>query len=211
MPAKKPRRLCMSGCGNEIRGNATKYCSLYCCHKVQKKSRGPCANCGRVVGLHKNIYCSLRCMHEQRRRFKAKNFIVGGGFCGPVSSRFLQRLLRDLYGERCSRCGWSERHKVTGNVPVEIEHIDGNWLNNRLSNLTLLCPNCHSLTSTFRALNRGRGRAHRAGGRDNPIRGVHGKTTKPRNPRLQEVPDGAPLQLRLQLADVAQLARARTL
>ncbi len=47
---------------------------------------------------------------------------------------------------------------MTGRIPVEIEHIDGDWTNNLPSNLTLLCPNCHSLTPTYRALNRGRGR-----------------------------------------------------
>jgi predicted HNH restriction endonuclease len=52
---------------------------------------------------------------------------------------------------------------------VEVEHIDGNWRNNQPSNLTLLCPNCHSLTPTYRALNWGRGREYRAGGRANPL------------------------------------------
>jgi hypothetical protein len=54
-------------------------------------------------------------------------------------------------------------------VPVEVEHIDGDWRNNRVENLKLLCPNCHALTATFRALNRGRGRAKRLGGRENPL------------------------------------------
>ena len=44
---------------------------------------------------------------------------------------------------------------------LELEHIDGDWSNTRLENLTLLCPNCHSLTATFKALNRGRGRLGR--------------------------------------------------
>lgn len=44
---------------------------------------------------------------------------------------------------------------------VEVEHIDGDWENNSLTNLTLLCPNCHALTPTFRGLNRGRGRSYR--------------------------------------------------
>jgi hypothetical protein len=77
----------------------------------------------------------------------------------------------ERFGEKCTRCGWGERHPLTGKVPVEVEHIDGNWRNNAPSNLTLLCPNCHSLTSTYRALNRGRGRPMRLGGRENPLPG----------------------------------------
>ena len=46
----------------------------------------------------------------------------------------------------------------TGNVPLEIEHIDGDANNTSPDNVTLLCPNCHSLTSTYRGANRGRGR-----------------------------------------------------
>jgi hypothetical protein len=54
-------------------------------------------------------------------------------------------------------------------VPIEVEHIDGDWRNSRVENLTLLCPNCHSLTATYRGLNRGRGRAKRLGGREHPL------------------------------------------
>ena len=46
-------------------------------------------------------------------------------------------------------------------IPIELEHIDGNSENNNLSNLKLLCPNCHSLTSTYRFLNVGNGRYKR--------------------------------------------------
>ena len=44
------------------------------------------------------------------------------------------------------------------NIPLEIEHIDGNALNNKEENLILLCPNCHSLTKTYRGANRGNGK-----------------------------------------------------
>jgi hypothetical protein len=43
-----------------------------------------------------------------------------------------------------------------GNVPVEVEHKDGNHKNNSPDNIILLCPNCHSLTPTYKALNIGR-------------------------------------------------------
>ncbi|MFW5895280.1 MAG: HNH endonuclease [archaeon] len=44
---------------------------------------------------------------------------------------------------------------------LEIEHIDGNAKNNREENLDLICPNCHSLTSTYKALNSGKGNRDR--------------------------------------------------
>jgi len=41
-------------------------------------------------------------------------------------------------------------------IPLELDHIDGNHQNNALDNLRLLCPNCHSLTPTFRGKNKRR-------------------------------------------------------
>ena len=55
-------------------------------------------------------------------------------------------------------CGWGEKNKFSNTVPIELEHIDGNSENNQLDNLKLLCPNCHSLTPTYKGLNKGNGR-----------------------------------------------------
>ncbi len=67
----------------------------------------------------------------------------------------------EKYGERCSECGWNERHPITGQVPLTVQHIDGNWRNNREENLILLCPNHHSLTENYMNLNKGQGRTYR--------------------------------------------------
>jgi hypothetical protein len=77
---------------------------------------------------------------------------------GTLTSRHIKRYLREKHHDRCSRCGWSEVSQYTGLVPLEVEHKDGDWTNNREENLDLLCPNCHALTPTYRALNRGKGR-----------------------------------------------------
>ena len=136
-----------------------------------KKWRGWCTNCRRnEIKVHATKYCSLRCQHDYQ--FKARVVqLENGGYQvrGTTNPKFLKRYLILRQGERCQCCGWAQRHAKTGKAPIEIEHIDGMWENNRFDNLTLLCPNCHSLTPTFRGLNRGRGRAHRRGGRNNPL------------------------------------------
>lgn len=61
--------------------------------------------------------------------------------------------LEGLKQERCEICGWNERSK-DGRLPLELDHINGDSRDNRLENLRILCPNCHSLQPTHRGRNR---------------------------------------------------------
>jgi hypothetical protein len=202
----KNRKCSIPGCDNDLKGGALKYCSIKCCHVAQKKSCSTCLNgCGNDASLHRNTYCSIACAHGHRYKCRAEMFFAQGGVCGYVESHFLARLLRDYYGERCLRCGWSKRHPKIGKVPVEVEHIDGDWQNSRLTNLTLLCPNCHALTPTFRGLNRGRGRAHRLNPRTKPAKVFESRAQPERTSVVQKVLTAPSVQLELLKADVAQL------
>lgn len=52
----------------------------------------------------------------------------------------------------CSGCGVSEWKGFK--IPLELEHKDGNNQNNLRENLEGLCPNCHSITDTWRGRNK---------------------------------------------------------
>lgn len=73
----------------------------------------------------------------------------------PTSSHTLKlRLFRaGLKQPRCELCGWAQV-APDGRIPVELDHINGDKNDNRLENLRILCPNCHSLQSTHRGLNK---------------------------------------------------------
>lgn len=73
-------------------------------------------------------------------------------------SAHIRKYLFQKFDSKCCECGWSKINPTTGKIPLEVEHIDGNSKNNKEENLKLLCPNCHSLTSTFKSLNKGKGR-----------------------------------------------------
>ena len=51
----------------------------------------------------------------------------------------------------CSQCGISEWNNKP--LTLELEHKNGNNRDNRVENLCLICPNCHSQTDTFRGRN----------------------------------------------------------
>ncbi|MFD7279155.1 HNH endonuclease signature motif containing protein [Streptomyces sp. NPDC059862] len=59
--------------------------------------------------------------------------------------------------ERCALCG-NEAVWLGQPLPLEVDHVDGNWRDNRVTNLRFLCPNCHSTTDNYRGRGKGRTR-----------------------------------------------------
>jgi len=126
-----------------------------------------CKVCGKITKTRsektakKRKFCSNHCQQKLKHEATVKMILNGSKsavstMCGLKGS--LRKYLIDKSNNQCSKCGWSEKNTTSGKVPLEINHIDGDWRNNDLSNLEVLCPNCHALTPNYGALNKGKGR-----------------------------------------------------
>lgn len=83
-------------------------------------------------------------------RRKLDYYLVNGKSIGSDSLR--RRLLNDrIFDRKCYKC---LNTQWLGNpISLELEHINGDNVDNRLENLTILCPNCHAQTGTYRGKN----------------------------------------------------------
>ena len=118
-------------CGNEHDGSygSGRFCSKECAKAFSGKQS-------------KGNYISLKDLNLDKlpyiQSFKLKKWLIK----------------HHLKENKCECCGISEWN----GKPIEcaLHHKDGNKHNNKLKNLIILCPNCHSQTDNFTAKNRGR-------------------------------------------------------
>lgn len=87
----------------------------------------------------------------------------------------LKRAMREVgIPERCARCGlgttWNGEQLI-----LHVDHVNGDFLDNRRENVRFLCPNCHSQTATFA------GRSRRVLGRTLPAAPLAGTETPSRS------------------------------
>jgi hypothetical protein len=121
-----------------------------------------CLNCAKVLQTsdHRAKYCSPACSAQFQQKLYIENWLngrVNGQISGgTLISGHIRSYLLGKADYKCSECAWSKVNPFTNKIPLEINHIDGNFLNNTPGNLEVLCPNCHALKHTYE--NRGIGR-----------------------------------------------------
>jgi 5-methylcytosine-specific restriction endonuclease McrA len=109
-------------------------------------------------------FCSSKCQHEHSNTIKVQQWLNGeisGMKKGARIINAVRSYILDKAEHQCEVCGWNKINPITGRSPLEINHIDGDAGNNRPENLQVICPNCHSLTPTWKALNKGKGNKER--------------------------------------------------
>jgi len=151
-------------CGEETYN--PKFCSTSCSAVYNNSKRGKkeynCLNCGKELKRYQGKYCSKDCQWTHIRSQYIEKWLTGketGMDASDGVSTIVRRYLMDTIG-KCEICGWNEINPSTGNSPLHIHHVDGNYLNSSRDNLQLLCPNCHSVTDTYGSLNNGNGREY---------------------------------------------------
>lgn len=103
-----------------------------------KHFKGHAWNKGRkLIGNPKKTLAQLLAKNVSIQSYKLKNRLFVEGVKKPV----------------CELCGWSKM-TIDGRIPVELDHINGDNTDNRIENLRILCPNCHSLQLTHRGKNK---------------------------------------------------------
>lgn len=120
-----------------------------------------CLSCNNELKNKRNTllkYCNNSCQMNFQHEKYIKEWINGDqkGHVGETLglSAYIRRYVYALYGEGCQQCGWNERHPIDNARLTEIDHIDGDAENCKLENLRILCPNCHSMTVTYKARNK---------------------------------------------------------
>lgn len=121
-----------------------------------------CLSCNKECqsnNRNKNKYCGASCQHEYQNSLKVQKWLLTGIIVRVGTANWVKKYLFKEQDGKCNHC--KNEFWMGKPINLELEHIDGNSENNKRENLELICPNCHSYTPTYKALNKGNGRQAR--------------------------------------------------
>lgn len=96
-----------------------------------------------VIFFELSIICSGQYVQQQTYT-SIENGTYSPNHYGQTTMRKYLIKTRGHQCEDCKNTLWKDKP-----INLTVEHIDGNWKNNKLNNVQLLCWNCHSMTPTF--------------------------------------------------------------
>ena len=107
-----------------------------------------------LYGLSTELIDQKRKMIIAHPKYTKQEFIdsLTDGTCTLKPHRILKKLIEyNLREYKCEKCGISSWNG--DKIILELHHKNGNHSDNKIENLEILCPNCHSQTDNFRTKN----------------------------------------------------------
>ena len=139
---RNPNTQCVQ-CANRIyrrpgelqRSRGRAFCSQFC-YGISQRKETPCVVCSAPILASANKKtCSRTCANKNRTGLK---YHRGNPKSKVVYQRGLKIRLLNLRGHRCERCDYDKIEIL------QVHYKDRNRQHNELSNLELICPNCHA-------------------------------------------------------------------
>jgi 5-methylcytosine-specific restriction endonuclease McrA len=103
-----------------------------------------CMNCAIEFEYHPSQssgkYCSNKCQGEfsvKQRLTENSNY-----------SKSIRKYILSIRAEVCEECGQTNVHNDK-HLTLQIDHVNGNNKDNRVENLRVICPNCHTQTHNW--------------------------------------------------------------
>ncbi len=111
------------------------FCSLEC-YGMSNRRETPCVVCGTLILASANKKtCSRGCANKNRTGIKYK---IGSPKDKVKDQRTIKLRMIATHGRQCERCSYDKIQILN------VHHKDRNRKNNDLTNLELICPNCHA-------------------------------------------------------------------
>lgn len=153
------------GCGKDISYEKRKnvFCGSSCSVSFNNKGLNrwskkikKCKNCNNEISI-RTVFCNSECHKKYIYDLYWKK--INDGSINDANRPTVKKYLILERGNQCEICNLE---KWTGkDIPLVLDHIDGNSDNNFLLNLRLICNNCDALLPTYKGRNKGNGRKNR--------------------------------------------------
>lgn len=103
------------------------------------------------LGLSLEHFNPMKAAHERTKQSLEEILIKDSNYRN--SDRLKKRLIKEnILQYKCAICG-NEGEWNGLPLSLQLDHINGNHFDNRIENLRILCPNCHSQTNTYSGKN----------------------------------------------------------
>lgn len=155
-------------CGKELdyKHRHNKFCNNSCSASFnnkgvvrngKKNEKHFCKFCGKnLIKKSQKCFCSNKCQQdyewEQRKKKIEETGSFESGFGNEASRPLVKKYLIEKYGRKCSICGITEW--MGKEVPLVVDHRDGNSENCSVDNFRLVCGNCDMQLPTYKSKNK---------------------------------------------------------